>query len=100
MSRRTHELGIRLALGAGHRDILRTIMRQGIILTLLGISIGLLGSFLLSLVWRAILFGISLWDVVAYARSAIVLSGVALLACHLPARRAAKVDPMVALRYE
>jgi putative ABC transport system permease protein len=100
VSRQTHELGIRLALGAGYPNILRTIMKKGVILTLIGLCVGLAGSFLLSLILRTSLFGISPFDVVAYLGSAIVLAIAAMLACYIPARRAARIDPMVALRYE
>ena len=100
VTRRTQELGIRMALGARSQDVLRTVMGQGLKLSLIGLGLGLIGSFILSQVLRASLFGMGSFDGITFAGSSIVLVGAALLACYLPARRAAKIDPMAALRYE
>ncbi len=100
VTRRTHELGVRLALGARSQDVLRAVMGQGLKLSLVGLALGLMGSFLLGRVLWASLFGTNSFDLIAFAGSSSVLLGAALLACYVPARRAAQVDPMAALRYE
>jgi len=100
VTRRTHELGVRVALGARTQDVLRTVMRRGLKLSLIGLGIGLAGSFVSSRVLWASFFGTRRFDPLAFAASSVVLLGAALLASYIPARRAAKVDPMVALRYE
>jgi putative ABC transport system permease protein len=100
VTQRTHELGIRIALGAQTRDVLKLILGRGFILTLVGIALGLAGSFALTRVMSSLLFGVSATDPVTFGGLSFLLTGVALLACYIPTRRAMKVDPMVALRNE
>jgi putative ABC transport system permease protein len=99
-SRRTHEIGIRMALGASPRAILTLIWRQGVTLVAAGIVLGVMAAWALTRGMFSMLVGISASDPVTYAIVAIMLSAVALLACWIPARRAIRVDPMVAVRYE
>ncbi|HZI61978.1 MAG TPA: ABC transporter permease [Pyrinomonadaceae bacterium] len=97
---RTHEIGIRMALGAKRGDVLRLVVRQGMIMALIGLVIGLIGALSLSRVMTSMLHGVSPTDPLTFAGVSIVLLGVALLACLIPARRATRVDPIVALRNE
>jgi putative ABC transport system permease protein len=100
VSLRTHEIGVRMALGAQRRDVLRSILSQGARLTLAGLALGIVCAIALSRVVVKFLYGVTSADPLTYAGAAALLGAVAVAAAYLPARRASRVDPMVALRHE
>jgi putative ABC transport system permease protein len=100
MSLRMQEVGIRMALGAQRGDVFRLVVGKGLDLAIVGVITGLAGSLLLTRFMGSLLYGISATDPVTLAAVSLLLMGVAVLASYVPARRATKVDPMVALRYE
>jgi len=100
VTQRTGEIGIRIAMGAGRGDVLRLVVRQGVVLAAVGIALGLGGAYAVSRVMESLLFDVSATDAATLVVASLVLLGVALAACFLPALRASRIDPMVALRYE
>ena len=100
VSQRTHEIGVRIALGARPDAILRLVIRQALILAAMGIAIGLVGAFALTRVMSSLLFGVSATDLLTFVITSLLLGSIALMASYIPARRAAKVDPIAALQHE
>jgi putative ABC transport system permease protein len=100
VAQRVHELGIRMALGASESDVLKGVLRQGLQLAGAGIGIGLAGAFALTRVIASLLYGVQSTDAATFVCVSLLVAAVALLACYLPARRAARTDPIAALRYE
>ena len=97
-SQRTHEVGIRIALGAQRQDILRMALGEGMRIVVIGLALGIAGAAMMTRIFQSMLFGVGPADPITFISVSTILAGVALLACYIPARRATRVDPLVALR--
>ncbi len=100
VAQRTHEIGLRMALGAGPRQVLRLVLREGLLLALAGLVLGLIGTYFVGRVMASVLYGVTGIDPLAVSAVAILLLVAAVLACYVPANRATRVDPLVALRHD
>jgi putative ABC transport system permease protein len=100
VTQRTHEIGIRMAIGARPLDVFKMILGQGMKLALIGVGLGLVGAFIVTRFMATMLFGIEPTDATTFGAITAILIAVALLACYLPGRRATKVEPTISLRYE
>jgi ABC-type antimicrobial peptide transport system permease subunit len=100
VAQRTHEIGLRMALGAGPAQVLRLVLQEGMLLALIGLVVGMGGTYFVGRVMKSMLYQVTVIDPVAFSAVTVVLLLAALLACYIPARRATRVDPMVALREE
>jgi putative ABC transport system permease protein len=100
MKRRTREFGVRVAMGASSRHIVRSVLREGLILTAAGLALGFALSLVAGVGLRTLLYGVTPSDAITYVGVSALLTAASMLACYLPARRASHVDPLVALRYE
>jgi putative ABC transport system permease protein len=100
VAQRTHEIGLRMALGAGREQVLRLVLTEGMMMALAGLALGLIGACFIGRAMQSMLYGVGTIDPFAFSLVALMLLTSATLACFIPARRASKVDPMVALRYE
>jgi putative ABC transport system permease protein len=100
IAQRTREIGVRMALGAGRADLVQMVIRQGMILAVSGVGLGIAGALALTQLMAGLLFGVAAWDPLTFTIAALLVALASLAATYLPARRATRVDPMVALRYE
>jgi putative ABC transport system permease protein len=100
VAQRTHEIGIRAALGAGPQDVMRLVLGGGMRLALVGVAIGLVASLALTRLMQSFLYDVGAMDPITFVAVSVLATAVALLACYVPSRRAMRIDPIVALRYE